>query len=461
MSVLNAWRKWRTVIVNPKTKKQTPYLNKVDSSSRKETGGEDLSALLNTAFDSLNMDRRDQSLATELVYGVFRQRGILDWYIDYFSRVKKIKRPTRYVLRLAIYQLLFLDRIPEYAAVNAAVEQTKRVDGISAGRFVNAVLRNLLRVKNKLPLPDPKNRVTFISLTTSHPEWMVRRWLDRMGEEKTLFFCQKNNEVPPMTLRVNLLKTTREQMVKDIETEGGTVSKTQFSPAGLIVKGLSVTRLLSFKQGAFYIQDEAAQLAAHLVNPQAGEQILDVCAAPGGKTTHLAELSDGKAMVTATDLHEGRLALLKENIDRLGTPGIQIEKMESALSAERTYDKILVDAPCSALGILRRIPEGKYWKTSDSIKQAAVTQLEILENVLPHLKTGGYLIYMTCSTEPEENESVAETFLNRHPELCVEDPSGNLPGEARKHVQSEAYFTTAFNSDKMDRFFGVRWLKKQ
>ncbi|MFQ5589458.1 MAG: 16S rRNA (cytosine(967)-C(5))-methyltransferase RsmB, partial [Nitrospiria bacterium] len=348
-----------------------------------------------------------------------------------------------------------------YAAVNAAVDQAKAADGVAAGRFVNGLLRNVLRSKDHLPEPDRTNPVTYISVMTAHPEWMVRRWLARFGEEATLALCRGNNETPPMTLRVNCLKTTRDRLSDALRAVEGDVVPTALSPEGLIVKGVSVTQLPAFGRGEFYIQDEGAQLAAYLVNPEAGERILDVCAAPGGKTTHLAELSGGRAVVTATDIDDDRLNLLKDNVARLETPGVHVEKMETALSPGRLYDKIIVDAPCSALGILRRIPEGKWWKKVSSIQNFAATQLEILESVLLHLKTGGRLIYVTCSTEREENEDVVEAFSKEHQALCLEDPSADLPPEARGFVNEQGYFTTMLNSDRMDRFFAVRWIKKR
>lgn len=405
-------------------------------------------------------DQRDQALITELVYGVFRQRGFLDWQIDRFSRVKKINFTIRFILRMALYQLLFLDRIPDYAAVDTSVAIAKKKEGIAAGRFVNGLLRNVIRSKAYLPKPSLEPLVSFIAVTTSHPEWMVRRWLARFGEEETMRLCQSNNEVPPMTLRVNRLKTKREKLCNELIEAGGRAKPTGLSQEGLVVKGLSVVSLPAFNRGEFYIQDEGAQLIAYLVDPKPGERILDLCAAPGGKTSHLAELSGGKATIHATDIDSNRLRLLKENLDRLGTPGITVEALSSALSSDRLYDRILIDAPCSALGILRRIPEGKWWKEPSIINTNAVLQLEILESAFTHLKGDGHLVYVTCSTEVEENEEVVAAFSKQHPELVLEDPSSSLPLPARKYVNEQAYFTTQVNSDKIDQFFAVRWIKQ-
>lgn len=406
------------------------------------------------------MERRDRALLTELVYGVFRQRGTLDWQIDHFSKVKKIHPPIRNILRLGLYQLLFLDKIPPSAAVNTSVELAKAEEGISASRLVNGLLRNILRQKGHLPAPDPKgDPITFISVSTSHPDWMVRRWLARWGWEKTLQFCRSNNEVPPTTLRTNTLKVTREELARRLEEEGATIAFSTLSSRPLFIRGVSVSSLSSYREGLFYVQDEGAQFISDLVDPQPGERILDFCAAPGGKTTHLAELAGGRARVTATDISADRLNLIQENLTRLKTPGIEVETLAQATVAERHYDRILIDAPCSALGILRRIPEGKWRKKPSIISDYAMEQQKILEQAFKHLKVGGRLIYATCSTEPEENEGQAALFEKAHPELRREDPRGSLPEGARKYVDDWNHFTTRFNSDKMDAFFAVRWIR--
>lgn len=462
------WKGWPTTISHLIKTSPSVYSAKRSPNPRKsalyllnqtEAGGEDLSARLDAYLSTCALDRRDQSLITELVYGVSRQQGKLDWQIDQFSKVKKIKTPTRAILRLALYQLLFLDRIPDYAVVNTSVNFAKEADGAPAGRFVNGLLRNLIRSKNTLPSPSRENLVSYIALTTSHPEWMVRRWLARFGEEKTLVLCASNNEIPPMTLRVNVLKTSREKLIEELRAAEISAEPSPLSPSGVFVKGVSVASLPSFQRGDFYIQDEGAQLTAYLVDPRPGERILDFCAAPGGKTSHLAELAGGKANITATDVNADRLSLLKKNLNRLETPGVVVEETEAALGPDRLYDKILVDAPCSSLGVLRRIPEGKWFKKETIITSYAGVQLELLEKVLPYLQSGGTLVYATCSTESEENEAVVEVFSKKHPEISIEAPSSRLPAAARHYVNAQSYFTTAFNLDKMDGFFAVCWRK--
>ncbi|MGB3941396.1 MAG: RsmB/NOP family class I SAM-dependent RNA methyltransferase, partial [Candidatus Manganitrophaceae bacterium] len=248
-----------------------------------------------------------------------------------------------------------------------------------------------------------------------------------------------------------------------LKKEGATVTLSFLSPGALFIKGVAVSTLPSYKEGLFYIQDEGAQLISYLLDPRPGETILDLCAAPGGKTTHLAERSGGKARIVATDASADRLATIQENLMRLQTPGVAVESLTNATASGRLHDRILIDAPCSAVGILRRIPEGKWKKPPSIVAEYARIQRTILETAVAHLKVGGRLVYATCSTEPEENEMQVAAFEAAHPELKREDPSGSLPEPARKYVRKDLnnrdYFTTCFNSDKMDQFFAVRWIK--
>ncbi len=417
--------------------------------------------MLDQSLTRSSLSREDRALLRELVFGVVRQRGALDWQIDQLSKVPRLDPAVRNILRLGAYQLLFLDRIPPFAAVSTAVDLAKEASGIAGGRLVNGLLRNLLRRKEALPLPDPvREPIRHLAVVHSHPEWLIEKWLRQWGETPTVALCLHNNTPPPVTLRVNVLKTTRERLAADLAAEGASsVSPTVHSPQGLHVKGVHVTTLASFRRGEFYVQDEGAQLVSLLVAPKPGEAILDFCAAPGGKTLHLAELADGRGEITATDIDAVRLAKLRENLRRLQTPGIVVLPAPDALRGR--YDAIVVDAPCSALGILRRIPEGKWNKSPDSISTSANVQYQILERVVPQLKTGGRLIYITCSTEPEENEAVVERFSAAHPDICLDNFADNLPQGLRPFVTPSGYFTTLPNSVSMDHFFAARWVRKR
>jgi 16S rRNA (cytosine967-C5)-methyltransferase len=423
--------------------------------------GVDLGALLDQSLTRCSLSKEDRSLLRELVFGVVRQRGYLDWQIDRLSKVPRLAPAVRNILRLGAYQLLFLDRIPPFAAVSTAVDLAKEASGIAGGRLVNGLLRSLIRGKEApLPLPDPaREPIRHLSVAHSHPEWLIEKWLTQWGEARTVALCLHNNTPPPVTLRVNILKTTRERLAADLAAEGASsVVPTVHAPQGLQVKGVHVATLASFQRGEFYVQDEGAQLVSFLVAPKPGEAILDFCAAPGGKALHLAELAHGRGNITATDIDVSRLTQLRENLRRLQTPGISVLPAPGALLGR--YDAIVVDAPCSALGILRRIPEGKWNKSPDSISTSAKVQYQILEQVAPRLKMGGRLIYITCSTEPEENEAVVERFSVAHPDLRLEHLSGRLPPSLEPFVTPSGCFTTFPNSDSMDHFFAARWVKQ-
>jgi len=418
----------------------------------------DVGDLLNAAQAEGMRDARDRGLLMELVYGVLRQRGLLDAHIDAVCRVRSLPPALRHLLRLGLYQLLFLDRIPPFAAVSTAVDLAKEIGGAGAGRLVNALLRNVLRNTSALPLPDPiREPIRHIAIAHSHPEWLVARWMRRWGTEKTIALCQHNNTPPPVTLRVNALKTDRATLAAQWTLEGVTVQPTPHAPDGLYVSGVSVAALSAFNSGAFYAQDEGAQLISYLVDPQPGETILDFCAAPGGKTTHLAERMGGRGRVVATDVSQERCVRLRENVMRLGTPGVSVVSPEAALAGY--YDRILIDAPCSALGVLRRVPEGKWNKTEGLIADFAQTQIRILLQVAPRLRPGGRLVYATCSTEEEENARVVAALSAACPDMTLECPTESLPASARQFVNARGFFTTAFNASKMDVFFAARWVK--
>jgi 16S rRNA (cytosine967-C5)-methyltransferase len=409
---------------------------------------------------------KDRGLVTELVYGVLRHRNRLDWVLGQFCRksIRGLSPTLRNILRMGAYQILFLDRIPARAVVDEAVDLTQRKGARGLGGFVNAVLRSLDRDRASINYPDLKtDPVRYLSVFYSHPEWMVNRWLERYGPERTMALCQANNEIPPVTLRTNTLLTIRESLESQLKNEGVDVEDCVVSPLALRVKDGVATQAAAYRKGWFYIQDEAAQLVVYGLAPKPGEVILDACAAPGGKTTHMAQVMGNQGRIIALDLKAQRLELIRENCQRLG-----IKIVECLLGDARTvkalknlkFDRILVDAPCSGLGVLRRNPEGKWTKTEDLVHRYARLQLEILEGVSPWLKEGGVLMYSTCSTEPEENEGVVGRFLSAHPEYRVQNLKEDLPATASSMTTPEGFFSTLLNAELMDGFFAAKLIKK-
>ncbi len=405
----------------------------------------------------------DRAFITELVYGVLRRREYLDWAIGRFTthrRRQSVK--LKNLLRLGAYQILFLDRVPASAAVNESVRLAKTLGEKAIAGFVNAVLRAMSRAET-IPLPDPaEDPIRHISVKYSHPEWLVTRWLPRLGPEKTIALCAANNEIPPVTVRVNPMRTTRDALSAELKRAGIDVTSCRISSSGLMLRGVAhLTELPAYQRGDFYVQDEAAQLVGFAVSPKPGERILDACAAPGGKSTHLAELMGDRGEIVAADAGAKRLERVVENAGRLGLASIRpvVADVTRDLAAfgDTPYDRILVDAPCSGLGVLRRNPEAKWYKTEAVIGKMAALQLKILDQVAPTLKHGGVLVYSTCTTEPEENENVVGSFLARHPDFRLESLQSLWPESGL--VTPEGTLNTILNPYQMDQFFAARLIK--
>ncbi|MBI3610262.1 MAG: 16S rRNA (cytosine(967)-C(5))-methyltransferase RsmB [Nitrospirae bacterium] len=406
----------------------------------------------------------DRAFITELVYGVLRRRSYLDWAIGRFSthrRRQSVK--LKNLLRLGAYQILFLDRVPASAAVNESVRLAKTLgEGAIAG-FVNAVLRAMARAET-IPLPAPADDpVLHLSVKYSHPEWLVKRWLPRLGAERTAALCAANNEIPPVTVRVNTLRTTRDALSAELKRAGIEVTYCRVSSSGLMLRGVAhLTELPAYQRGDFYVQDEAAQLVGLAVNPKPGERILDACAAPGGKSTHLAELMGDRGEVVAADAGAKRLERIVENAGRLSLASIRpiVADLtgDPAPLGKAPYDRILVDAPCSGLGILRRNPEAKWYKAEAVIGTMAAAQLKILAAVAPLLKHGGLLVYSTCTTEPEENEAVIGAFLAGHPDFRNVSLQSLWP-ESPELITPEGYLNTLLNPYQMDQFFAAKLIR--
>jgi 16S rRNA (cytosine967-C5)-methyltransferase len=433
---------------------------------------------LERALGRAGLDVRERALTWELVYGVLRRRGTLDWRLDQVGDrpMERLPLAVKTVLRLGAYQLLYLDRIPASAAVNESVALTKQMTS-RLGRdwtgFVNAVLRNLIR-RPAPPWPDAKDDpVAALAIRYACPAWLVTRWLDRLGPERAEAQCRATLEIPPLTIRVNRLKTTREALAADLTHAGRTVRKTAFSPVGLVIEGGgSPTELPAFHEGHFYIEDEAGQLVPPLLDPQPGERVLDACAAPGGKATHLSALMQDRGLVVAMDRSAARLRRVEENCRRLGVRTVVAVTGDAGQQAvDRPFDRILVDAPCSGLGVLRRHPEGKWQKRAERLPEHQSGQLAILERVAPLLRPGGILVYSTCSTEPEENEQVIERFCARRAEFRRETVAPWLPPSARTFLTAQGDFSTMtadfpqasrdqpWSPPPMDCFFAARLRK--
>ncbi|PLX94292.1 MAG: 16S rRNA (cytosine(967)-C(5))-methyltransferase RsmB, partial [Desulfuromonas sp.] len=357
------------------------------------------------------LDPRERGLATELVYGTLRQRGRLDFALARFCRqpLAKVEPRVLTLLRLGAYQLLLLDRVPARAAVHETVELAKRLRLERATGFINGILRALLRGEQSIPWPDPQSQpAAALQHLYSLPPWLAKRWRRQWGDAGALAYAEAMQQAPPFTLRVNRLRIEREAFLQALNDAGHQAEATTYAPEGVVLLRRGEAPLPGSDAGWFQVQDEASMLIAHLLAPQKGEQILDGCAAPGGKTTHLAALSENTATITALELHSQRVELIDQGVARLGCRGITSHCWDFTSAppfvAAASCDAILVDAPCSGLGVLRRNPEIRWRRDAGQIREMVVRQKEILAAAATCLRPGGRLLYSICTQTPEEAE---------------------------------------------------------
>lgn len=402
----------------------------------------------------LPLDDRDRAFMMEIVYGVLRHSITIDWVLSSLLRKPStLSNRTINNLRAAAYQILYM-RVPEWAAVNEAVEMEKE-----KGRpaVVNGVLRNMLRdidqIRARLAALSEGSGPKYISLVTSHPQWLISRYIKRFGEKEAVELAEANNRIPPLTLRVNTLRTKRPHVINRLSEAGIQGVPTTHSPDGIKLCGFRTYKELSFFKGEVIAQDEASQLVTYLLDPQPGERILDASAAPGGKTTHIAQLMFDNGEITAVDRDEVRLKRLRDNVSTLGLSSIKIVHADIAdFTPDCRFDRILLDAPCSALGVIRRNPDVKYKHTEKDLAVFKSRQLSMLRRVSVMLKPGGMLVYSVCSTEPEEGEDVIKEFLKDSEDFYIIE----TPLHPAREFMRNGFLRTYPHRDDMDGFFGAR-----
>ena len=402
----------------------------------------------------------DGRLLTHLVYGVLRYQGHLDWILTKFYRgdFEKMDEGIKNVLRLGIYQIKFSDRLPDFAVVDEAVKIAKIINPEKSA-LVNAVLRNYLRRGQNLAFPsEKKNMAEYIAAFHSHPLWLVKKWIKIFGPEETKSLCSANNELPPLTLRVNTLKISCNDLKQKLSYAGFAPEDTKFSPDGLILNTSAnpIQKTDFFEAGLLRIQDEAAQLISYLVNPANSGSILDACAGAGGKATHLAAILKNKGRIVAVDRNPERIADLKREAIRLGINIIDAQAVDLSTdlpdSFKEKFDCVLVDAPCSGTGTLRRNPEIKWRTTQKDLLYFTSAQKIILQNSSAAVKKGGYLIYCTCSFLPEENENIIDDFLKHNSNFSICPPPVSIN---RQLMDNHGFFRTYPHKHNMDGFFGA------
>lgn len=409
-------------------------------------------------------DTRERDLMNALVFGVLRWRARLDHIIGRFSKtpLAKIDPPVLNILRTAVFQLAFMDRIPPSAAVNTAVEIAKSLPTPWVAAFVNAVLRKAAAEYRSLPLPDPtRDPARALAVGGSLPGWLATRWVARHGFDTAAALCAEVNTLPPLTLRANTLKANRDDLARALAPDALTVAPTGFAPDGLAVEGLQtrIGELEAFRNGWFQVQDEAAQLVSLLLAPRPGEAVLDACAGRGGKTGHLAALMKNQGAITALDHNRARLAQLQGEMRRLGVGIVSV--CEADLKAwpvetEKVFGRVLLDAPCSGLGTLRRNPDIKWAAEKRDLARYHRIQSELLDRAARLTAKDGTLVYAVCSPEPEETVDVVRGFLSRSEDFSVDRDSSGLPPAARALVDAEGFLQTGLQLRYMDAFFAVR-----
>ena len=377
-------------------------------------------AALNAHLQKETLSAPDAALCSRLVYGVTQYRILLDFYLDAFctQKVTHLQRPLTDILRLGAYQILFLDRVPDSAAVNEAVKQTVRAGRRSASGMVNAVLRRLSREKASLPALPDADTVTALSVRYSHPRWLVGRMLDILGAPETERFLAENNRVPPVTLQVNLLRATRDALLSELAAMGVTASAHPWAADCVELSGGgAVTRLPPFRTGKCYVQDPAAHLVTDIAGIKPGESVLDVCAAPGGKTFGAAFAVGTAGRVLSCDVNANKLKRITDGAKRLGIDAVirtaQADGRMFRADWEGRFDAVLVDVPCSGLGIIRKKPDIRY-RDPAPLDALPALQYAILDNASRYVRPGGTLLYSTCTVLPDENERVTERFLAGH-----------------------------------------------
>lgn len=415
----------------------------------------------------------DKGLFTELVYGCVRRQRTLDALIDQLGKKKSHQQPPdlRQILHLGLYQLRYLSQIPVSAAVNTTVDLAKQNGFAGLAGVVNGVLRQYVRIRGDRgdrgdregacladPLQLPMNSVQRLGMLHSYPDWIVQVWLEQFGLEETEQLCQWMNQPPAIVLRINRLKTSIEQVEAAMAAAGVAVKRMPPLPQALqlVEHEGAIQDLPGFPAGWWMVQDGSAQLVSHFLDPQPGEIVIDACAAPGGKSIHMAELMQDQGVIWACDKTESRLKKLQQNCDRLGIHSVQIHLGDSRCIPEfvNQGDRVLLDAPCSGLGTLHRHADARWRQTPASVAELVQLQTELLEQAATWVKPGGTLVYATCTLNPAENEDRVQNFLNHHPAWRLIPPtSGSL---ASQFASAEGWLKVLPHHWKMDGFFMAR-----
>jgi 16S rRNA (cytosine967-C5)-methyltransferase len=421
-----------------------------------------LDKLLEAELRSEEINDLDKSLLTEIVNGVLRWQMKLDWVLNGFfhGNFTKAEVTVKNALRAALYQIMFLDKVPHHAAVNEAVEFVKRIRGEKAANLVNAVLRNIIRNIDGIHYPDVAiDAGQYLAVMYSHPLWVVRRWMNRFGYAETEKLLQSNNERPTLSLRINTAKITVEKFLELLTSQNVVFEKSKYLHNFIKTSNLSnVSQTELFRHGYFSVQDESAGIACQLLTVKPGDRVIDLCSAPGGKTTFIGEMLHGEGEVIAIDKYSTRLNLVKASCERLGVTNATILAADGIEFTADPADKVLLDTPCSGLGVLSKKPDVKLKRESEDIRDLVVLQKLLIENASKLVKNGGILVYSTCTIEPEENFGIIRSFLEHHPDFAVDSAAQFVH---QSLVTLDGYVETLPHKHRMDGSFSVRLKKSE
>lgn len=419
-----------------------------------------LDKVLDAELRSQELNDLDKGLLTEIVHGVLRWQNKLDWVLNGFSHgnFAKSEINLKNTLRVALYQILFLNRVPHAAAVNEGVEFIKRIRGDKLAGLVNAVLRNVIRNIEGIRYPDPKeDQVQYLSVVFSHPHWMVKRWVKRFGAEETQKLLMASNERPGLSLRINKLKVDPGHFLSLLDQQKIEYTGSSHIDYFVKVRGLTkIGQMELFRNGMFTIQDESAALPCLLLGAKPGERVLDLCAAPGGKTTAIAEMMKNEGEVIAIDKYEVKLGFIKAACERLGLRNVRLQVTDAASLESALADRVLLDAPCSGLGVMTKKPDIKWKRDISDLLKLAKMQYDLIANAARLVKPGGVLVYSTCTTEPEENQEVVKKFLQNHPQFSVDNAAQYVSNDL---VDAEGFVETFPHRHGMDGSFAVRLVR--
>lgn len=411
---------------------------------------------------------KDKKLCHALIFGSLRHRQHLDWILDHHTRtpLRKVPLTLLYLLRIGLFQIIFMDRVPDFAAINTAVNIAAKAAGHKKKGFINAVLRKASQSYKSLELPDPENSpAQYLSVKYGLPVWLSKKWIADFNFQNSEKLGRVINKIPVITIRTNTLKTDRPALFNALKSHVKDILETRHTPEGLSFNhpDMPIHAFETFQKGWFQVQDEAAQIISLLLDPKPGEHILDACAGMGGKTAHIAQLMKNRGKVTAMDTTLNKLHILETEMDRLGITIVSIQHSNllhtTVKETKEYFDRVLVDAPCTGLGVLGRNPDSRWKRTIHDIRRMAAQQKKMLNAGANLVKPGGILLYSVCSCEKEENEMVIDTFLSKRKDFSIDK---NMPsGMDRSLITDRGFLKTYPEVTDMDGFFAARFIRKE